>query len=53
MTELKPCPFCGSNNVQNREDDGRYILCNTCHIEVRDHQGTDRQFEMWNRRVNE
>ena len=50
ITSLERCPFCGSDNVQIREDDGRYILCNTCHIEVRDHQGTDRQIEMWNRR---
>lgn len=53
MTELKPCPFCGSDNIAIRGDNGVYILCNVCHVELHDHQETNRHIEMWNRRVEE
>lgn len=49
--ELKPCPFCGSINVTRRSDNGNYVLCNECHAEVHDHQGTNKDEEIWNMRV--
>ena len=35
MTDLKPCPFCGSPSVYLcRNNEGAFVSCPTCHIEV-------------------
>ena len=57
MTELKPCPFCGSKDVFFDEANGMdvdrdYILCLSCGVFVR--YGHSRELiELWNKRANE
>jgi Lar family restriction alleviation protein len=57
MTELKPCPFCGSRDVHFNEYDGmrtdvEYILCWGCGVVVR--YGYNRELiEIWNKRAGE
>ena len=64
--ELKPCPFCGSENVYLHSKDGyadktTVIFCNECKsvvfIEDNEEEGyddktIDRAIEAWNRRVD-
>ena len=63
MTELKPCPFCGSTNVEIRRktwngDEYFYIHCENCEMDCRKSDwanGFDKSNieEQWNRRVKE
>ena len=57
MTELKPCPFCGSNATLKYPREGELgysatITCNKCHVEMWA-ASKEEVIEMWNRRVNE
>ena len=57
MTELKPCPFCGSTDVQLIEYRSEVtITCKDCNVWV-DHMfdamTKEQAIELWNRRVNE
>ena len=60
MTELKPCPFCGSHDL--REDIRRldfandiFIECRSCgaKIQMCEEYGHDKLVEAWNRRVTD
>lgn len=65
--ELKPCPFCGSENVYLHSKDGyadetTVIFCNACKstvfIEDNEEEGyddktIDRAIEAWNRRADD
>lgn len=61
MTELKPCPFCGSENIKLnhykvKENDWWYIVCPNCEIAMdpwRWNAGQTRMeaIEKWNRRA--
>lgn len=57
MSDLKPCPFCGSKDVFFDETNGMdldcdYILCLGCDVFVR--YGYSRELiELWNKRVDE
>ena len=52
--ELKPCPFCGSENVKAFTDDIQalsWVECLSCHGMMMNN-GTDKEnIEAWNRRV--
>ena len=59
MTELKPCPFCGSAEVHiiNEGTQSEYsIVCDNCHVWV-DHlfdaMSEREAIELWNRRAKE
>lgn len=60
MTELKPCPFCGSTDVHLIENDrGKSevsITCKDCNVWV-DHlfnaMSREEAIALWNRRVSE
>ena len=58
MTELKPCPFCGSTDVEIRNDerDCCYIQCLVCDAWVSTgvfEPSYEDIVELWNRRVKE
>lgn len=57
MTELKPCPFCGADevNLSVREDDDGvlYIYCYGCDSVYYNDNQSQNIIEMWNRRVKE
>lgn len=49
MTELKPCPFCGSSDLYIYQlSDG--IRCNNCMAKITDCEDWK---DRWNRRVEE
>ena len=58
MSELKPCPFCGSKYINVnyiREHDlwiveGAYIECPNCGVNTRIFDDPDEAIEFWNRR---
>ena len=56
--ELKPCPFCGSEDIQHSygQIDGNVrgytILCRDCGYHVEDCED-ESAVEKWNRRVSE
>lgn len=57
-TELKPCPFCGSDSLRKQITAWpRYITCNGCGAEQRsgliDDEGIDDVIRKWNRRAND
>ena len=65
MEKIKPCPFCGSNNVfvtfeHGYLDDSAIVFCNACKISVKlednDQDGFNnitakRAAEAWNKRM--
>lgn len=60
MEKLKPCPFCGSNEVEFIEDEEQlikntitgYILCSNCYVTTDSFFNEERAIKAWNRRVN-
>ena len=55
MTELKPCPFCGSEVVEFKvEPIWWYVQCTSeqCKVRMVAHNREEIE-EMWNRRVKE
>lgn len=59
MSDLKPCPFCGSKYINMnyiREDDvleGAYVECANCGVSTRIYDDPDEVVEFWNRRSDE
>ena len=58
MTELKPCPFCGADNVNlsiEYDDWGEpFIYCNVCDSCYENaNVGVDKLIDGWNRRAKE
>ena len=64
MTELKPCPFCGGNNIEMRvfglplpdfEDEGAVtgVRCNDCDYVISFHRRKQKTIELWNKRNGE
>lgn len=51
MTELKPCPFCGGNNIEHSD---LHIGCKDCNIILKawGWENTD-VVNVWNRRVKD
>ena len=51
--ELKPCPFCGSNNIELIDHDNS-IWCEDCPAGVNDYTvSINDLIEAWNTRINE
>lgn len=56
-TRLKPCPFCGKNGEEWKEEGGypwtfnKKVGCRKCGISF--YNNHDEGIEKWNRRVNE
>lgn len=51
MDELKPCPFCGSDNVRMDTDYGVYfVLCVNCQTEGPDDPDKSTAIKLWNGR---
>ena len=58
--ELKPCPFCGSDEIRvnkgfirlNHDIDGYQVECYNCHS-VGWHESEERAIKSWNRRVRD
>lgn len=55
MTRLKPCPFCGSENVRDNCDSGYFwVECVDCGCAgPRSFENFEWAMEVWNRRVND
>ena len=52
MNELKPCPFCGSEDVScGRLEDIYYVECWDCSASVETYSGIDDALKKWNRRA--
>lgn len=50
--ELKPCPFCGSDDVTcNKFEDVYYVECLYCSAKVETYNGEEDAIEGWNARV--
>lgn len=56
MSELKPCPFCGSNDIEVKQyyNDGWYwfVTCKNCKAE-KIHQFKGVAIQEWNNRIAE
>lgn len=53
MIELKPCPFCGSDNVAMRGSTIFYIICKDCEASTNISYDRQEAADKWNRRHNE
>ncbi len=59
MSDLRPCPFCGSRYINMnyiREDgilEGAYVECANCGVSTRIYDDPDEVVEFWNRRNEE
>ena len=54
MSDLKPCPFCGSNNYSVDSYDRHhrwYAWCNDCHALLVGRDTKEEAIEAWNERV--
>ena len=61
-TSLKPCPFCGSNNVAAEEEyssdcgysfGGHSVVCNDCETQTKHYETQEEAVEAWNKRTKE
>lgn len=53
MTELKPCPFCGSDGLKLYRKFGVYCMtCFRCGVDVDLTYGEAESKMMWNKRVD-
>lgn len=50
MTDLKPCPFCGSNETDPINGDRCWIACLTCWAEGPSADTPEDAAERWNNR---
>lgn len=48
--EVKPCPFCGGEDIRYEEDDLIVIYCYECDCQSRRCETIEEAIEAWNRR---
>lgn len=55
MTELKPCPFCGSKHIRFKRGSnaGVWLQCENCFTEINLYRTEEEAIEAWNRRVTD
>jgi Lar family restriction alleviation protein len=54
MTKLKPCPFCGSEDVRRtKTEEFRWILCHKCGCSSTFAKSPSVAIRRWNRRPKE
>ena len=53
MSELKPCPFCGTSNCEivSNGHDSQFVECMFCGASGPAHENHDETTEAWNRRA--
>ena len=53
--KLKPCPFCGSIDVEEKQygDNEFWVSCADCGARIPEYEDYDEAIEAWNRRTNE
>ena len=53
-TKLKPCPFCGSENISIAKPGGYWrARCENCRISISGYIRKDGLIESWNRRPDD
>ena len=53
MKELKPCPFCGSENIRIMGNSNFWCMCDQCGVETQTYDTEEELIEAWNARVEE
>lgn len=53
MTDLKPCPFCGSNIIHVSVLWPYHVKCRRCNVRTDDFEYKVQAIDMWNYRVKE
>ena len=53
MTDLKPCPFCGSTNIRFAYYSDHWVVCEKCGGSSGMYPSDEKAALMWNRRVKE
>ena len=53
MAELKPCPFCGSEDLKiySNAFENYYVVCLGCGASGRNYRSVEKAKEVWNRRA--
>lgn len=51
--DIKPCPFCGSSNIEVKQTNPQAIWfgCEDCGAETSSEDHIDRALELWNQRA--
>jgi Lar family restriction alleviation protein len=55
MADLKPCPFCGSTelDIDINDADNYFVYCLNCGASGRDERKLEKAKEVWNRRYED
>ena len=54
MTELKPCPFCGSKHICIKKTNvGTWLQCERCFVEINLYRTEEEAIDAWNRRAED
>ena len=55
MTKLKPCPFCGGEDIKITNHGAYWVICQNdeCLCEMRAQVTEEKAIQKWNERVND
>lgn len=60
MMDLKPCPFCGSDDVglyvcggEPEERESFFVICNSCHGSTGEYRTRELAQSIWNTRASD